>query len=81
MSATYSEVCTPAPLFSHLFYMTKSFCVIFDGCILNTCETSATVQQITKNQSSITADPFSCKPAHSQERLISALDKDVLNLL
>ena len=81
MPATYSAVCTPAPQFSHLFCMTKSFCVIFDGCILNTCETGATVQQVTKNQASITADPVSRKPAHTQERLISALDKDVFNLL
>lgn len=61
--------------------MTKSFCGIFDGCILNTYKTGATVQQVTKNQASITAGPVSHKPAHAQECLISALDKDVFNLL
>lgn len=71
MPAAYSEVCTPAPLFSHQFCMTKSFCGIFDVCILNPCKTGATVQQVTKNQASITADPVSCKPAHTQECLIS----------
>lgn len=48
-ATTYSEVCMTTHL-SHLFYMTKSFCVIFDGCILNTCKTGTTVQQVTKNQ-------------------------------
>lgn len=43
MPAIYSEVCTPTPLFSHLFCTTNSFCEFFDGCILNTCKTSATV--------------------------------------
>lgn len=69
--ATYSEFCIPACLLSHWFCMTKSFCVIFDGCILNTCETGATVQQVTKNQAGTTADTVSHKPAHTQECLIS----------
>jgi len=67
MPATYREACTPAPLFSYLFCMTKRFCRIFDGCILNTFKTGATVQQVTKNQASITADPVPHKPVHTQE--------------
>lgn len=81
MPATYCEVCTPAPIFSHLFCISKSFCVILDGCSLNICKTGATVQQVTKNQASITADPASRKPAHTHECLVSALEKDVFNHL
>lgn len=81
MPATYCEVCTPAPIFSHLFCISKNFCLIFDGYILNICKAGANVQQVTKNQASITADPASCKPAHTHECQASALEKGVFNLL
>lgn len=50
------------------------------GCIVSTCETTATMQQATKNQAGNTADPVSYGP-HIQEHLRSAMHKNVFENL